>query len=94
VIFAVAAANRDPAVFADPDRFILERDPKGLLTFGYGMHFCVGAHLARAEMAVGLDVVLSRLQGLRLADPATARVSGTVLRGPIRLDVLFDPVAR
>lgn len=92
VIFAVAAANRDPAVFADPDRYILDRDPKGLLTFGYGMHFCVGAHLARAEMAAGLDVVLSRLHGLRLADPASARVSGTVLRGPARLDVLFDPV--
>jgi cytochrome P450 len=93
VIFAVAGANRDPSVFDDPDTYVLDRDPKGLLTFGYGMHFCVGAHLARAEMAAGLDVVLERLPGLALADPSSARVSGTVLRGPAALNVRFDPVA-
>jgi cytochrome P450 len=93
VIFAVAAANRDPAVFDDPDAYVLDRDPKGLLTFGYGMHFCVGAHLARAEMAAGLDVVLARLGHLTLTDPSRVRVSGTVLRGPAALPVCFDPVA-
>jgi cytochrome P450 len=94
VIFAVAGANRDPSVFDDPDRYVLDRDPKGLLTFGYGMHFCVGAHLARAEMAAGLDVVLSRLANLELTDPARARVSGTVLRGPEALAVRFEPGRR
>jgi cytochrome P450 len=94
VIFAVAGANRDPAVFDRPDEFVLDRDPKGLLTFGYGMHFCVGAHLARAEMAAGLDVLLDRLDDLELVDPSAARVQGTVLRGPASMPVRFRATAQ
>jgi len=89
VLFGVAGANRDPDVFADPDRYVVDRDPKGLLTFGYGMHFCIGAHLARAEMATGLDVLLRRLDDIVLTDPERARVVGTVLRGPAALPVRF-----
>jgi cytochrome P450 len=90
LIFAVAAANRDPSVFADPDRFDVDRDPKGTLTFGLGTHFCIGAHLARAELAVALDVFLERFDELVLTDPSV-RVRGTVLRGPDRLPVRLAP---
>ena len=62
----VAAANRDPSVFEEPDRFDLDRVNKGTLTFGFGMHFCVGAHLARAEMATALDVLLERIDDIEL----------------------------
>ena len=57
ILFGVAAANRDPDQFPEPDRYDLDRDPSMSLTFGIGMHFCVGAHLARAELATALDVV-------------------------------------
>jgi cytochrome P450 len=89
VLFGIAAANRDPAVFADPDRFDIDRENKGTLTFGFGMHFCVGAHLARAELATALDVVLERLDDLQLVADAPTRFVGSVLRGPDTLPVTF-----
>src|SRR6478609_1413464 len=75
LIFAIAAANRDPAMFEDPDRFDVTRRPGATLTFGFGTHFCLGAHLARAELEVSLQVLLERLPNLRLA--GTAGIAGT-----------------
>jgi cytochrome P450 len=92
LIFAIVAANRDPAQFDEPDRFDVRRRPSGTLTFGFGQHFCLGAHLARAEMEISLKVLLSRLPGLRMADDPGARISATfaqMLRGPNRLPVRF-----
>lgn len=94
MVYAIAAANRDPAVFDHPDRFDVGRRPGGTLTFGFGAHFCLGAHLARAEMAVALAVVLDRLPGLHLVPGAEVRITGAVggfLRGPDHLPVQFDP---
>ena len=95
LIFAIAAANRDPAVFEDPDRFDVARRPGATLTFGFGTHFCLGAHLARAELDVSLKVLLERLPNLRLAGTADAddiRITSSfvqLLRGPNRLPVRF-----
>ncbi len=92
LIFAIVAANRDPAQFEDPDRFDVGRQQTGTLTFGFGQHFCLGAHLARAELEISLKVLLSRLPGLRMADDAGARIGATfaqMLRGPNRLPVRF-----
>jgi cytochrome P450 len=91
LLFGIAAANRDPARFDEPDRFDVERRPQPIMTFGIGPHFCLGAHLARAELAGALAVLVSRLPGLRLVDPGATRIAGTVLRGPERLAVRFDP---
>jgi cytochrome P450 len=91
LLFAIAAANRDPVVFDDPDRFDVARRAPGLMTFGIGPHYCLGAHLARAELTSALSLLLTRLPNLRLVDPEAARIAGTVLRGPKELRVRFDP---
>ena len=63
-----AAANRDPAVFARPDTFDVNRDPNPHLAFGLGLHYCIGAPLARLELQTALRVLLTRLPNLRLAE--------------------------
>ncbi len=91
VIFGITSANRDRRVFSEPDRFDPERAEREFLTFGHGLHFCLGSHLARREMEVSLRVLSERLPDLELADPGAVRVSGTVLRGPTALPVRFGP---
>jgi unspecific monooxygenase len=76
----LGAANRDPAVFADPDRFLADRDPNPHVAFGVGVHFCLGAPLARMELAESLTALLDRFPRLALAGEPEPR--GTfVLRG-------------
>lgn len=76
----LGAANRDPSVFADPDSFRPERDPNPHLAFGAGLHFCVGAPLARMELVESLGLLLRRMPRLSLVAEPVSR--GTfVLRG-------------
>lgn len=83
---SITGANRDPAVFADPDRFDVRRpDSARHLAFAHGPHFCFGAHLARLEARTALEALLGRLPDLRLAVPAAAR--GLVFRKPPELHV-------
>lgn len=65
----LGAANRDPKRFADPDQFVPARENNAHVSFGAGIHFCVGAPLARLEMEVGLKVLFERLPNMRLATP-------------------------
>jgi cytochrome P450 len=76
----LGAANRDPSVFPGPDVFDVSRDPNPHLAFGVGVHFCLGAPLARMELAESVTALFDRLPDLRLAGEPTSR--GTfVLRG-------------
>jgi cytochrome P450 len=86
-----AAANRDPAHFAEPDRFDLHRPDKGgHLSFGHGIHACIGATLGQLEARVAIEVLLDRLPNLRLADDQeiVPVVSATV-RGTQSLRLLW-----
>jgi nocardicin N-oxygenase len=67
VVASTAAANRDPEVFADPDRLDVTREGIVHFGFGHGSHFCLGAHLARMEMQVAITALLERFPDLRLA---------------------------
>ncbi|HZO09848.1 MAG TPA: cytochrome P450 [Myxococcota bacterium] len=89
VIFGITSGNRDARAFPEPDRFDPERKPTNILSFGHGLHFCLGSHLARREMEVSLQVISERLPDLELVDPARVTIAGTVLRGPKSLPVRF-----
>jgi cytochrome P450 len=93
VLILIAAANRDPEVFDRPDEYDITRRPGGHLAFAAGIHFCLGAGLARLESAVALDAFARRVAGPRLAGDPAYKVNMN-LRGPAALPVAFDHVAR
>ncbi|AJE80940.1 Peroxidase [Streptomyces albus] len=89
VLIALADANRDPRRFEDPARFDIHRDPRGHLAFGHGIHYCLGAPLARLEARIVLRSLLERCPALTL-DTALNRLdwrTGMLIRGPERLPV-------
>ncbi|MDL4774124.1 cytochrome P450 [Actinomadura xylanilytica] len=91
VLPAITSANRDTAVFTDPDRLDLRRAPNPHLAFGHGVHRCLGAALARAELAVALSTLLERFPGLRYAEPGRRPEwrTGGMIRGPLALPVAW-----
>ncbi|HTV13970.1 MAG TPA: cytochrome P450 [Acidobacteriaceae bacterium] len=92
VIPIPGAANRDPSVFAEPNRFDIARSPNPHLAFGHGAHFCIGAPLARLEARIALPDLFNRLANLELAsaEPWEPRAALHV-HGPARLEVRFTP---
>ena len=87
VLLSFPAANRDPAMFPDPDRVILDRAENRHAAFGLGIHRCVGSNLARMELTVAVETFLQRVPAFRMAGPARWAV-GTV-RGPRALPMAF-----
>jgi cytochrome P450 len=90
VVANAAAANRDPEVFDNPDRLDITRtSDQAMLTFGGGLHYCLGAHLARLELTEGLTVMARCMPNARLCGPVPWKPL-TALTGPISLPVEFD----
>ncbi|MCU1392130.1 MAG: cytochrome [Ilumatobacteraceae bacterium] len=89
----VASANRDPAVYENPEVFDIFRDPKQHMSFGTGPHLCLGMHLARMETRIAVNALFDRLPDLRLlVDPAHARphIRGdSIFRNPTSLPVTW-----
>ncbi len=89
----LGAANRDPAVFPEPERFDVGRSPNPHLAFGAGIHFCLGAPLARVEVQAVLGALRRQLPGLRLAAEPERRPE-FVIRGLRALEVAGEPAGR
>jgi len=88
VLLSFPAANRDPAMFPDSDRVILDRTENRHAAFGLGIHRCIGSSLARMEMTVAIETFLRRISSFRLNGPVRWQV-GTV-RGPRSLLMAYD----
>jgi cytochrome P450 len=94
VVCCTGSANHDESRYPDAERFDPEREPKAHLAFGTGRHQCLGMHLARLELRVGVSAVLDGLANLRLDPEAPpVEVEGLAFRSPRSLPVVFDPVA-
>jgi cytochrome P450 family 142 subfamily A polypeptide 1 len=91
VVLMYPAANRDPAIFPDPDRFDVRRYPNPHLAFGFGPHFCMGASLARVELRVMFSELLGRLPDLHLTGDPHPRRSSNFISGPETMPVAFTP---
>jgi len=95
VVCATGSANRDERRYVDGARWDIDRESPPHLAFGTGRHQCLGMHLARLELRIGLDALLERLPGLRLdPDAEPVEVEGMAFRSPPRLPVLFEEIRR
>jgi cytochrome P450 len=92
IVLALAAANRDPGRFADPDRFDPDRQDNQHLGFFGGIHYCFGAALARQEVQVALAELARRLENPRLLEDPPPYRQNPILRGPRHLPVQIDSV--
>ncbi len=89
VLGSLGAANRDPAKFLDPDRFDIRRPDNKHLSFSTGIHFCLGAALARMEAQVALAVLIERFPKMRLAGGKLKWIKGLTFRGVTKLPLVF-----
>ena len=89
LILNLPAANRDPAVFENPDDYIIDREKNRHVAFGIGFHRCAGSNLARLEMEVAIGVWFSRIPEFELSDPAAVTWSAGQVRGARTVPVTF-----
>ena len=82
ILYGIAAAGRDPDLVDNPEVFDPSRKWGTQLGFGYGVHFCVGSHFARAEMEAALRLLLARFPNIELLAEKPVKITGTIMRGP------------
>ncbi len=91
VLPIIGSANRDPLIFTEPNRFDIGREPNPHIAFGHGIHFCLGAPLARLEASIALPDLLARLRRFEVAEESWEPRSALHVLGPTRLPVRFAP---
>jgi len=92
IALLIGAANRDERKYTDPDRFDMFRDQRQHVGFGFGVHVCLGMHLARMESRVAINTLFDRLGPFTLDDEAEApHIEGMAFRSPLSLPVVFAP---
>jgi cytochrome P450 len=89
VLLSFPAANRDPAMFPDADKVVIDRKENRHAAFGLGIHRCVGSNLARMEMTVAIEEWLKRIPDFKLDPAGKVTWSEGTVRGPRQLPVLF-----
>jgi cytochrome P450 len=89
VLLTFPSANRDPAVFENPDVVDFDRKENRHIAFGAGIHRCLGSNVARMEMAVAIEEFLKVIPDFELADPDAVTWSGGQVRGPRYLPISF-----
>ena len=89
VVLTFPAANRDPAVFDDPEEIIIDRERNRHVAFGSGIHRCLGSNLARMEMNVAIEEMLKLVREFELSDPGGVTWAGGQVRGPRNIPVRF-----
>ena len=89
VVPLLGSANRDERQFPDPDVFDITRDAKGHLAFGFGVHYCLGSHLARLEGKIALEAIVPELPRLRRRDANVEYVDSFLVRGPRRIELAW-----
>jgi cytochrome P450 len=89
---ALAASNRDGSIFEEPEKFDITREPTSTshMTFGSGIHYCLGAPLARAELQEAFVILSQRLRNLRINGPVHFKTAGAGIFGPDSLPIAFD----
>ena len=90
VLLSYPAANRDPAVFPDADKVIIDRENNRHAAFGLGIHRCIGSNLARMEITIAVEEWLKRIPRFRLDPASRVTWSAGTVRGPRQLSLLFD----
>lgn len=90
IVTAVAGANRDPEIFANPDDLVFDRQPNPHLTFSVGVHRCLGIHLARRELRIGLKAIHERMPNYRITPGQEPKLFTSGLRGlySLPLDII------
>ena len=89
VLMNFPAANRDPRMFEDPDKVIIDRPKNPHIAFGVGIHRCAGSNLARMEMKVSIEEWLKRIPDFRLEDPGAVTWAGGQVRGPRQMGLVW-----
>ena len=89
LVLLLAAGNRDPARFPQPDRLDVTRENVRHLSFSYGLHHCLGAQLALLEGGLALEALITRFPDLRFGSDELQWGGNTVLRGPRKLPLAF-----
>ena len=84
------SANRDDQGFSDGERYDIHRDTQGHMGFGFGVHYCLGASLARLEATIALEALITRLPSLRRTEAELERFDSFLVRGPSSLPLRYD----